>query len=129
MSIPAPSGAAASKWAPSPLAGGAIQYTCVLAGATDVSDLLEVYNLPIQTIHIFGSFNAQNISVLATNSISSSANGQALHRLNDATATFSAVGAELLAAVIECPRYIFAQANGAVTSVSVVITCVDRKAK
>lgn len=125
MSIPAQSGAVATTWVALPLTGGAIQYTCVLAGATDVSSTIEIYSTPINTIHIYGSFNSQNVSVLGSNSLS--ANGMVLHQADAPSSTFSAVAAEMMHSVIECPRYIYALANGAVTSVTIVVMLVDRK--
>lgn len=127
MSIPAQAGGAV--WTVTALNGGARQYSVTLDSSSDVSDLLEIYDIPIDTIHIYGSFNSQTVTLLGTNSTASAANGQALHRAHDPTLTFSTVGSEILAALVENPRFIYAKADGAVTSVVISIICVDRKAK
>ena len=127
MSIPA----ATQQWTPTPLRGGAMLWTATLTGASQVA-VLEMFDLPIDTIHIYGSFNGQNVSLLGsnTNDTSAAATPQVLHQAGQAaSATFSAVGSELLFGLVENPRYLFAQSNGAVTSVVIAIMMTDRKGK
>ncbi len=120
MSIPA----ATKPWVITPLRDGSYQAKIVLTGASQVSDVLIMADMPIDTVHIYGTFNAQTVSVLGFNADpvadASIATPQALHQAHAPSTTFSAVAAELLAGVIEVPRYIVAQSNGAVTSVSIV---------
>jgi len=126
MAIPTPT----KQWALTPLRGGAVMASVTLTGASQVAKL-EIYDLPIDTIHIYGSFNAQNVSLLGSNTddTGASATPQALYQAQDATKNFSAVGSELMASLNENPRFLYAQSNGAVTSVVISILMVDRKAK
>ena len=126
MSIPAPT----KQWTLTPLRGGSILAEVTLTGASQVA-VLELFDLPIDTVHIYGTFNGQNVSLLGSNTddTTATATPQALTHAEDNTKTFSAVAAEVLASLQDNPRYLFAQSNGAVTSVVVSIMMVDRKAK
>jgi hypothetical protein len=127
MALPTPT----KPWIISPLRGRSWEARITLTGASQVSDYLTAYDLPIDTIHIFGTFNATNISVLGFNADPildvSVSTPQVLHRADAPASTFSAVATELMAGVIEVPRYIVAQSNGAVTSVTIVCMFADRR--
>ena len=85
----------------------------------DTSDALNVCDYSDKTVHISGG----TISVLGNNGIGT---GQALHRVNDPTATFTNVAAELLATIIENPMVIVASASAG-TNVNIVIICSNKK--
>lgn len=129
MALPAKSGAA-PQWTITPLRNGTWEARAILSAATDVTEPLNIYDLPIDTIHIFGAFNTQNVSVLGFNANPNDttavtgdiavASPQVLHQAHAPSTTFSAIAAEVLAGVIETPRYIIAVANGAVTTVHVI---------
>ena len=129
MALAARSGATPS-WTITPLRNGTYEARATLTAATDVTEPLNIYDLPINTVHIFGSFGGQNVSLLGFNADPNDATpttrdaavatGQVLHQAHAPSSTFSAVAAELLAGVIENPRYIIAKANGAVTAVHII---------
>lgn len=126
MSIPAQSG---PTWSITPLSGGNWLASITFTGASQVSDAIEVYDRPIDTVHIFGTFNGQTVTLKGFNANVSAASPQALHQGHSSASTFSTVGSELMASMIETPRYLIAQSDGAVTSVTVAIVLVDRKGK
>lgn len=89
-----------------------------------------LYDLPMfsdKTIHIFGgTFGDSTVTVLGQNQTSTpgTPTGQPLHQAHDPEEDFSAVAAELLATVLENPRWIIASASaGTGTGLRVVITC------
>lgn len=129
MALPARSGTKVD-WDITPLRNGAWEARAILQSASDVTEPLNFSDLPINTVHIFGAFNSQNVALLGYNSNPNDttattgdiavATPQALHQAHAPSTTFSAVATELLAGVIENPRYIIAKANGAVTTVHVI---------
>lgn len=130
MALPARAGVKVD-WDITDLRNGVWQARAKLQAASEVTEPLGVPDFPIATIHIFGSFNATNVSVLgynadpndttATTGDIAVATPQVLHQAHSPSSTFSAVAAELLAGVIETPRYIVAQSNGAVTAVHIIL--------
>ena len=120
MALPTPT----APWIITPIARGSYSARITFTGASQVSDFLRVHDMPLDTVHVFGTFGGSNVSVLGFNSNpatdGSISTPQVLHRADAPSSTFSAVAAELLAGVIEVPQYIVAQSNGAVTSVTIV---------
>ena len=85
----------------------------------DTSDGLNVADYSDKTVHISGG----TVSVLGNNGIGT---GQALHRVDSPSSTFTSVASELLATIIENPMVIVASA-AAGTNVDVVIICRNQK--
>ncbi len=128
MALPAQAGV---KWAITPIRGGGWSARVNFTGTGQVTEPLDVQDMALQTVHIFGTFNSTTVSLLGYNanpvSDASTATPQALHRVNDLTATFSTIGAELLAKVVEDPLHLVAQSNGAVTAVSIIVVCMEKR--
>ena len=124
MSIPSQAGV---QWAVAPISGNSKVYTVTFTAADQVTEPLEISDYSVATIHIFGTFNAQTVTVKGFNVNVAAATPLALHRADALTSTFSAVGADLLAKVVETPRYIVATTDGAVTSVTVAVMVTDKK--
>lgn len=99
---------------------GVTAHTCVMQAGDSSADI-QIADYSDKTVHIFAtSFGNSAVSVLGLNS--TSANAQALHRVNDPTLTFSAVAAELMALVLENPLILRATTSGTTgTNLTVVI--------
>lgn len=111
--------------------GNSVRVLSVTLASGDTSIL---YDLPMnsdKTVHIFGgTFGDAAVSLLGQNQTGTpgSPTGQVLHRAHDPSLTFSAVVAEVLATILENPRWLVASANGTTgTGIRVVITCATNR--
>lgn len=134
MSIPAQSGSGTS-WAITQLRGSAWLAVCHLAHSTDVSNLLIAFDLGIKTVHIYGGAigtGTGGVQVLGFNDNVSAASPQPLHQYStsgDFGDSSQGIVSELLAGVLEDPRYIQAQGGTGTTDATIAIMMVDKKAK
>lgn len=111
---------AVKQWSIRPTRRGTMIATITMDGG-DTSTDINMQDFPDKTIHIFGTFGNSTVSLVGLND--TDGNGQVLHRTDDPTATFSAVGAELMAHVIENP-YIFRASASAGTGTDLTISIV-----
>ena|SRR3990167_3774606 len=123
MAIPAQSGV---QWAVDSLRNGSSIYTVTFTAASQVTDILELYDRTITTVHVFGTFNSQTVTLQGFNVNSASSTPLTLHREDSLASSFDTVSADLLANIVENPRYLVAKSDGAVTSVTVALVVVNR---